>query len=334
MNGREHRWFMFATSIGPLLGAVVAMVLLWNTAFDWADLTVLVLMYCVCFFGITAGFHRLLAHRSFKTSEPVRLLLTIGGTMAGQGPPIIWCAHHRRHHRLADKPGDPHSPHLGETSGVRGFWHSHIGWLLDERLTSDPMRYCPDLVRDKRMRWISERFVSIVTVGMIVPGLVDWGLTGRATSILTGILWGGLVRMFLVNHVTYAVNSVGHYFGRRRFETTDHSRNVSWLAVPSLGEAWHNNHHAFPRAANHGQHWYEVDLTAGFIFALEKLHVVWNVIRVDPERLSLKAAGASRVEAARSSRDELPALLATQASLAPMAQRRDDDERVSLVDVE
>jgi stearoyl-CoA desaturase (delta-9 desaturase) len=334
MDGREHRWFILAASVVPLLGVFAAMVLLWNSLFGWSDLVALVVMYVICAFGISTGYHRMLAHRSFETHKPIRLGLTVAGAMAGQGPPIIWASHHRRHHRLADKDGDPHSPHLDHEPGfvgiMKGLWHAHLGWLFNTDLTSDPMRYCPDLVRERAMRRISEKFVAIVAAGVVLPGLLGFALTGSWVAGLTGLVWGGLVRIFLVNHMTYAVNSVGHYFGRRRFSTTDESRNVAWLAVPSFGEAWHNNHHAFPRSANHGMKWYEVDISAMFIWSLERLHLAWKVIRIDVERMALKEAGLSRVgtggtEASTAALQEPPP--------PPLAERRNRD-LVSVTDVE
>jgi stearoyl-CoA desaturase (Delta-9 desaturase) len=335
MNGREHRWFMLVTAVGPLIAVVCAMVLLWQRMFSWVDLGVLVAMYSICILGISMGFHRLLAHNSFVAPKPLRIALAVMGTMAGQGPPLIWTAHHRKHHRLADREGDPHSPHLESEPGfagvLKGLWHSHIGWLFDIGLTSDPMRYCPDLVRERSLRWISAHFLTIVAAGVLLPGIVGAAITGTVSGGLTAMLWGGLVRIFLVNHVTYAVNSVGHYFGRRRFDTIDKSRNVGlWLAIPSFGEAWHNNHHAFPRAANHGQRWYEVDITAGLIVVMEKLGIVSKVVRIDPERLALRETGVRRVDAARG--QTTSAKLVTDP--APPLANRTDTDRLTLTDVE
>ncbi|MGP4111431.1 acyl-CoA desaturase [Streptomyces sp. 4N509B] len=335
MDGREHRWFILAASVIPLIGVFAGMVLLWNSVFGVSDLIVLVFMYAVAGLGISAGYHRLLAHRAFETSKPIRVALTTAGVMAGQGPPIIWAAHHRRHHRVADKEGDPHSPHLDFEPGFKGLmaglWHAHLGWLFNGKLTSDPMRYCPDLVREKSMRWLSEKFILVVAAGIVLPGVLGFVISGfEPAAFLTGMLWGGLVRIFLVNHMTYAVNSVGHYFGRRRFTTTDESRNVFWLALPSFGEAWHNNHHAFPRSARHGMKWYEVDLSAIFIWSLEKTRLAWKVIRIDTERLEMREAGVSRVESAGADRQKL---LASQQELPPLANRS-GDAAPSLVDVE
>jgi stearoyl-CoA desaturase (delta-9 desaturase) len=299
MNGRQQRWFILGTSLVPLIAVAVAMVLLWGRMLGWADVVTFAIMYTICAFGVTTGYHRLLTHESFKTYSAVRTTLAVAGAMSGQGPPITWVAHHRRHHRVADKEGDPHSPHLGDRAGLRGMaknlWHAHLGWQLEPGLTSDPMRYCPDLVRQKSMRRISAWFLPIVLAGILLPGLLGLLITGTLTGALTGALWGGLLRLFLVNHMAYAVNSICHYFGTRRFDTTDESRNVIWLAIPSFGEAWHNNHHAFPKSASHGLRWWEIDLSATLIWLLERVHLAWGVIRIDPRRLALREQGVSLV---------------------------------------
>ncbi|MEV8015151.1 acyl-CoA desaturase [Streptomyces sp. NPDC086554] len=336
MNGKEHRWFVLAASVIPLIALPAAMVLLWNSVFAWTDLVVLVVMYAISGLGISVGYHRLLTHRAFETRGPIRVALATAGVLAGQGPPIIWASHHRKHHRVADKEGDPHSPHLdfepGFKGAIAGMWHAHLGWLFDENLASDPMRYCPDLVREKPLRWLSEHFAAVVAAGVVLAGLLSFALSGGSLqAFLTGMLWGGLVRIFLINHVTYAVNSIGHYFGRRRFSTTDESRNVAWLALPSFGEAWHNNHHAFPRSARHGMKWYEADLSAVFIWGLEKTGLAWKVIRIDPERMTMREAGISRVSGSAVGEQEL---LAGQQKIVPLAERSGGTGDLSLVDVE
>ncbi|HYS36190.1 MAG TPA: acyl-CoA desaturase [Pseudonocardiaceae bacterium] len=292
MNGREHRWFVLMTSVLPLGGLGVAMFLLWQRVFGFSDLVALVVMYVVCGLGISMGYHRLLAHRSFRTTRAIRIVLATAGAMAGQGPPLIWVAHHRRHHRVADRPGDPHSPHLDFEPGFRGMvaglWHAHLGWLFDEALESDPIRYCSDLVREKPIRWLSARFVPVVIGGFVLSGLIGLAVGHTLAAFVTGVLWGGVVRLFLVNHMTYAVNSVGHYFGRRRYPTNDQSRNVAWLALASFGEAWHNNHHAFPRSFRHGMRSWEVDISACLIASLEWFGLATNVIRIGPERMAIK----------------------------------------------
>ncbi|MEU5977242.1 acyl-CoA desaturase [Streptomyces sp. NPDC047315] len=335
MDGREHRWFILGASLIPLVGVLGAMVLLWNRIFGWSDVVVLVIMYAISGFGISAGYHRMLTHRSFETYKPIRIALATAGVMAAQGPPLIWAAHHRKHHRVADKAGDPHSPHLdfepGFKGALAGLWHSHLGWLFDTELTSEPMRYCPDLVREKSLRWLSQHILLVVTGGVLLSGVLAFAITGGdVRAALTGMLWGGVVRIFLINHMTYAVNSVGHYFGRRRFKTTDESRNVAWLSIPSFGEAWHNNHHAFPRSARHGMKWYEVDLSAMLIWSLEKTGLAWKVIRIDPERMTMREANVSRVSGTAL---DQRSLLEAQQKLAPMADRGNGTD-ASLVDVE
>jgi stearoyl-CoA desaturase (Delta-9 desaturase) len=289
MTRTQFRWFVLATAVLPPIGAVAAMALLWNQIFFWSDLAVLIFMYSLCVIGVTVGFHRLLAHRAFVTVRPVRIALTIAGTMAAQGQPVVWVSHHRRHHRFADRDGDPHSPHLDSADGVRGvlkgLWHAHMGWLFEDDLASEPMRYCPDLLREKEMRWMSQHFLLVVGAGVALPGLLGYLLSGTLVSALTGALWGGVVRIMLVNQVTYAVNSVGHFFGRRRFSTNDESHNVAWLALLSFGEGWHNNHHAFPRSFRHGLRWWEVDVGAWLIRGLESARLAWKVKRVNPDQL-------------------------------------------------
>ncbi|ROO90820.1 stearoyl-CoA desaturase (delta-9 desaturase) [Actinocorallia herbida] len=315
MDGRQHRLFILAVSLVPLLGVAVAMVLLWNRAFGVSDVVSLVVMYAIGGIGISTGFHRMLSHRSFKSGRAVQDVLAVAGTIAGQGPAIIWAAHHRRHHRVADRDGDPHSPYAGGEGSrraiLKGLWHAHLGWLFDEELTSDPVRYCPDLVRDRHLRWISEHFVGIVVAGLAAPALIGFAVSGgEPMAALTGFVWGGLVRLFLLSHFTYAVNSLGHFHGRRRFSTPDESRNIGWLAVPSFGDSWHNNHHAFPRAAGHGMRWYEIDPSAWLIKGLAALGLVWDVIEIDKDRQDQRAAGLARIGGGRHARNEPPVPLA------------------------
>lgn len=288
MDGRRHYLFILFASVVPLLGVFAAMVLLWNSYFAISDLVAFLVMYLIAGLGVSTGYHRLFTHRSFKTSRPLRIFFASAGSIAGQGPVLIWTAHHRRHHRVADKAGDPHSPYLdlepGAGAALKGLWHSHLGWLFNKDLTSDPVRYCPDLARDKDMRWISRNFVWFVLGGVVLPGLVGLAIGHTFAAFLTGALWGGLIRIFVGNHATYAVNSIGHYFGSRRFSTPDESRNNGWLAVLSFGESWHNNHHAFPRSARHGLRWYEFDISAIVITALERVGLAHEVIRIGRDR--------------------------------------------------
>jgi stearoyl-CoA desaturase (delta-9 desaturase) len=317
MDGREHYAFILISALLPLFGVAAAIALLWNQLVGPADLVVFGIMYVIAGLGVSTGYHRLLAHRAFRTTRPLRIFFAAAGAMAGQGPPVIWVAHHRRHHRVADKPGDPHSPYHDEEPGIRGalkgLWHAHMGWLFDKGLSSDPMRYCPDVLRDKDMRFISKYFVWFVVGGVVLPGALGLAMTGTWFGALTGALWGGLVRFFVANHITYAVNSIGHYFGRRRFATPDESRNVGWLALFSFGEAWHNNHHAFPRSASHGMRWYELDISAMIIRGLEKIGLASHVIRIDRDRQEAKAIAWAKLGGGRHARSNPDKPLALRA---------------------
>jgi stearoyl-CoA desaturase (Delta-9 desaturase) len=296
---RLHRLANLTGVIVPFLGFLAAMVFLWNRLVGWVDLTLLISMYMLTGFGITTGYHRLLTHRSFATYPPIRYLFAVLGSMAVEGPVISWVADHRKHHAFADEDGDPHSPHTTYGTGVlatiKGLWHAHVGWLFDIAGRADRLRYAPDLMRDRGMRSIHKLFVLLVVAGLAVPFGLGWALTGTVEGALTALLWGGAVRIFLLHHVTFSINSVCHFFGHRRFSTKDKSTNVPWLSVLSFGESWHHNHHAFPTSASHGLRWWELALDPGglLIRAMEKLGLVWNVVKISPERQRTKVIGAA-----------------------------------------
>jgi stearoyl-CoA desaturase (Delta-9 desaturase) len=289
---RAHKISNLIGAVIPFLAFIAAIVLLWNRIVDWSDLAVLAVMYFLAGFGVTVGFHRLLTHRSFQTFKPVEYLLATLGSMAMQGPVISWVADHRKHHAHTDEEGDPHSPHVGHGDGVKGallgLWHAHMGWLFDSHGRAEAKRYARDLVEDPGMRFISRNFLGIVLLGLALPFGLGYALDGSLAGGLTGMLWGGFVRIFMLHHVTWSINSVCHFFGRRRFDVDDHSTNVLWLALPSMGESWHHNHHAFPRAAFHGLRWWEIDLTALVIRAMRGLGLAWNVVQITPERQAQK----------------------------------------------
>jgi len=272
----------------PFLATTAAVVLLWNSWVSPADLAIATAMYLVTALGITVGFHRLLTHRSFQTAKPVEYLFAVLGSMAVQGPVIAWVADHRKHHAHTDEEGDPHSPHVGHGDGVNGvlagLWHAHAGWLLSTQGRADWKRYASDLYEDPGMRAINRRFVPILFAGLALPALAGYLVSGTLAGAATGLLWGGLVRVFFVHHITWSVNSVCHFFGSRRFDTDDRSTNVFWLALPSLGESWHHNHHAFPRSAMHGLRRWELDPSALIISALERIGLARNVVRISPKR--------------------------------------------------
>ncbi len=272
----------------PFAAVLAAVPLLWNDLVRPTDLAIFAVMYLLSAFGITIGFHRMLTHRAFATSKRLEYGFAILGSMAVQGPVIAWVADHRKHHAHTDQEGDPHSPHVGHGDGVaavlKGLWHSHVGWLVSEQGQADRRRYAADLCDDRGMRRISRNFPSIVLASLLIPALAGGVIGGSIESAATALLWGGLVRVFFVHHITWSINSLCHFLGSRRFATADHSTNVFWLAIPSLGEAWHHNHHAFPRAAVHGLRRREIDLTGIVIGLLERLGLVWNVVRISPER--------------------------------------------------
>ncbi len=278
----------------PFVATLAAIVLLWNSLVSASDLVIAATMYLLTAIGITVGFHRLLTHRSFQTSKPLEYVFAVLGSMAVQGPVISWVADHRKHHAHTDEEGDPHSPHVGHGGGARGvmagLWHAHSGWLMSTQGRADWKRYSPDLYEDPGMRSIARNFIPLVLLSLALPALAGYVISGTLAGAATGLLWGGLVRIFFVHHITWSVNSVCHFFGTRRFDTDDHSTNVFWLAIPSLGESWHHNHHAFPRSAVHGLKRWELDPSALVIVTLEKLGLAQNVVRISTERQTQRTA--------------------------------------------
>jgi stearoyl-CoA desaturase (delta-9 desaturase) len=268
--------------------------LTWGGLLRWPDLVALGLTYLLTGVGITVGFHRLLTHRSFKTSPALRALFAALGSAAVEGPVIEWVANHRKHHQFSDLPGDPHSPHVDHPSGWRGalggLYHAHVGWILGGEALADEQRYAKDLLADPVVRFVDRTFVLWVLAGLAFPFALGVALTGTLAGGLTALLWGGAVRMFCLHHATFSINSLCHFFGRRSFATDDQSRNLLWLALPTLGEAWHNNHHAFPTSARHGLRWWQLDPSGWLIAAMERTGLVWDVVRVTPERQLAKLA--------------------------------------------
>jgi stearoyl-CoA desaturase (Delta-9 desaturase) len=252
---------------------------LWGWGFGWVDLGLLAGMYALSAVGITVGFHRLFTHKSFETHGVVRFVLAALGSMAVQGSVLRWVAQHRRHHQHSDTEHDPHSPHRygsGLLGRVRGFFHAHVGWAF----LPDPAgvdRYVADLRKSAAMRVASALFPLWIVLGLVVPAVVGGLVTGTWAGALFGLVWGGLVRVFLVHHVTWSVNSAGHLWGTRPFKSDDHSRNNLLLGVLALGEGWHNSHHAFPTSARHGLRWWQPDASYYLIRLLALLGLAWNV---------------------------------------------------------
>lgn len=273
----------------PFIGLVIAGWQTWNSLLHWYDLVVFFVMYVACAGGVTVGFHRLLTHRSFKTGPRTRAVLGILGSAAIEGPVISWVADHRKHHTYSDEPGDPHSPHVDHGGGVRGtlrgLFHAHVGWLFIHTERALKERYARDLIDDPVISWVNRTFFWWVALGLAVPFLLGMLLGGSLAAGFTGLLWGGAIRMLVVHHVTYSVNSLCHVFGRKDYETRDESRNLAWLAPFTLGEAWHNNHHAFPTSAYHGLG-RQFDVSGLIIRAMKRTGLAWDVIEPAPEQLA------------------------------------------------
>ncbi len=267
---RLQRRVMLVSVFVPFAGFLIALAT-WQMTMGPLALALLGFMYALSILGITVGYHRLFAHRAFKAKRAVQCTLAALGCMAAQGPVISWVANHRRHHRYSDKPGDPHSPHLhagGWGATLRGFWHAHVGWTFKPQDIREWSRYAPDLLHDPAIFSIHRLYWLWVALGLIVPALIGGLLTWSWTGASQGFLWGGLVRLFLLQHVTFSINSISHTFGSRDFVTEDRSRNNLWLALISFGEGWHNNHHAFPNSPVLGLYWWQIDFGAWVIKAL------------------------------------------------------------------
>jgi stearoyl-CoA desaturase (Delta-9 desaturase) len=284
-------------TVVPFLALGVVGWQVWAELLHWRDIAVFAILYLVTGLGVTVGFHRLFTHRSFATKPWMRGIFAAAGSMAIEGPVISWVADHRKHHAFADQPGDPHSPHVdhgvGWRGALRGLLHAHMGWLFIHTQRGARKRYAPDLVADPVVSWVDRTFVFWALGGLAAAFGLGWLIGGTFTAALTGLLWGGAVRILVLHHVTYSINSLCHFFGRRRFDTGDESRNLAWLSFLSLGEAWHNNHHAFPTSAAHGLRWWELDLSSLVIRGLERVGLAWDVVRIDPTRQERKLLAGS-----------------------------------------
>lgn len=283
---RLHRTFVLFNAVVPVVGLALAGWALWGWGITALDLGLMAFFYVLTTLGITVGFHRMLAHRGFEAPAPVRAALASVGTLAMQGQVITWIADHRRHHAFSDQEGDPHSPHVDPDSGpwgiLKGLWWAHIGWMFAP-VRSSRERWAPDLLRDPVLVAIDKLYVPHVIVSLGLPPLIGFAVTGTAQGALTAFLWGSLARVFLQLHMTWSINSICHVFGSRSYETRDEAGNVWWLALPSLGESWHNNHHAFPSSVRHGLDRLQVDVSAAVIAVLERLRLARKVSRPDAD---------------------------------------------------
>jgi stearoyl-CoA desaturase (delta-9 desaturase) len=289
--GRFDRIANVVVMVVPCLALALAAWQAWGGALRWTDLVVLAVAYALTGVGVTVGFHRLFTHRSFKTRPALRFALGVLGSAAIEGPLIEWVSNHRKHHRFSDDHGDPHSPHdygAGFTGALRGLLHAHAGWILGGDAASDPERYAKDLLADPVARFVDRTFGLWALGGLALPFALGVGLTGSLAGGLTALLWGGAVRLFLLHHATFSINSLCHFFGRQPYRTGDESRNLAWLAVPTLGEAWHNNHHAFPACARHGQRRWQLDPSWWVISSLARAGLAWDVVGVSSARQAAK----------------------------------------------
>jgi len=278
--------------VGPVVALAVAIPLLWGRALRWTDLVVAAAFYVVSGFGVTVGYHRLFAHRSFRPARWLKIVLASAGSLAVEGSVVGWVANHRRHHVYSDKPGDPHSPHLhgtGVAAQLRGFAHAHVGWLFKVDSTS-AARYAPELLDDADTRLIARLFPLFAIASLAAPFFIGWTITGALEGAFTALLWAGLARMMLLHHVTWSVNSICHMFGKQPATKRDRSTNFAPLALVSFGESWHNFHHAYPASARHGALPHQIDVSAALIRLFERVglatHVRW------PSEAQIAACGA------------------------------------------
>ena len=263
----------------PFAGLITAICLMWGHGFGILYLILMTAMYLLTGLGITVGYHRLFTHRSFETFRAVKVLFAVLGSMAIEGPLLRWVAQHRRHHQHSDDALDPHSPHHyggGIFGTIAGFYHAHVGWIF-EREPADLSRYVGDLFRDRWLRLVSTTWFVWALIGLVLPavlgGLISWSWEG----VLLGFLWGGLVRVFFVHHVTWSINSVCHLWGSKPFESQDESRNNAIFGILGFGEGWHNNHHAFPTSARHGLAWWQIDTSYWVIWLMSVTGLAWKV---------------------------------------------------------
>ena len=277
-------------AIVPLLALVAVVPIAWGWGLGWVDVGLAAFFYTLTCLGVTIGFHRYFTHRAFKANRALRIALAVVGSMAMQGPVVNWVADHRRHHAYADREGDPHSPWLFGTSAAalaKGFWHAHMGWLFDREQTN-AKRFAPDLLDDNDIRRVDALFPVLTVVTLLAPAVLGGLITMSLWGALTAFFWASLVRVALLHHVTWSVNSICHMIGDRPFESRDKSANFWPLAIASMGESWHNSHHADPTCARHGVQKGQIDISARIIWAFEKLGWATHVRWPKPERFDSK----------------------------------------------
>jgi len=285
---RGEQIALYTFVIVPFLAFAAAIPVAWGWGLGWTDLVLFLAFYIPSGLGITVGYHRLFTHSSFKANRPLRIGLAIAGSLAIEGPVIRWVADHRRHHAFSDKEGDPHSPwRYGETvpALMKGLGYAHIGWMFDVEHTNRD-KYTPDLMRDEDIARVDRLFPLWAAISLLAPavlgGLITWSWAGA----LSAYFWASLVRIFVLHHVTWSINSICHAIGQRPFATRDKSANFWPLAILSFGESWHNMHHADPTSARHGVLRGQIDESARVIWLFEKLGWATDVRWPKPERIA------------------------------------------------
>lgn len=263
---------VYAGVLLPLAALIVAIPLLWGKALGWTDVVLFLVFYVITGLGVTVGFHRYFTHGSFRANKPLRAALAIAGSMSVQGSVITWVADHRRHHAFSDTDGDPHSPWAFGTSPwalTKGFWHAHMGWLF-ERDVTNRIRFAPDLLKDRMIFRIHNMFPLLALATLLLPGIIGGLITQSWWGFWTALFWAGLVRVAVLHHVTWSVNSICHMIGDRPYASRDKAANFWPLAIISFGESWHNSHHADPTCARHGVRRGQLDISARTIWIFEK----------------------------------------------------------------
>jgi stearoyl-CoA desaturase (Delta-9 desaturase) len=292
-NTRLDRFLVGVFVIVPLLAVAAAVPLAWGWGLGWHDIVIAAVFYVISGMGISMGFHRYFTHGSFKATRGLKIALAIAGSLAIEGPVLVWVADHRRHHKYSDKEGDPHSPwRFGNDwkALTKGLGYAHVGWLFNTDRTSQK-RFVPDLLADSDIRAVSRWFPRLVAVTLLAPALAGGLWSMSWSGALTAFFWASLVRICLLHRITWSINSVCHTFGNEDFEVRDKSRNVAWLAIPSFGESWHNLHHSDPTCARHGALKGQIDISARAIAWAERLGWAYDVRWPDSERLSAKLTG-------------------------------------------
>lgn len=291
-QGNAERALVAVFTGVPFLALFAAVPLAWGRFLGWTDVVLVAVFYVLSAGGITVGYHRHFTHGSFKARRPLKIFMALAGSLAMEGPVITWVADHRRHHKHSDKEMDPHSPwRFGNDwkALTKGLAWAHYGWLFDGNRTSK-RRFAKDLLDDRDIRRIHLAFPGLVAVSFLLPAVLGGLVTMSWAGLLTALFWAGFVRITLVHHVTWSINSICHTFGKEDFEVRDKSRNVWWLAIPSLGESWHNLHHSDPTCARHGVLKGQVDISARIIWLLEKAGWAYDVRWPNDERLAAKRA--------------------------------------------